>query len=196
MLNDGKVAGDAIVLFGDSNSDDLPTRTPFQGTRAGGDTDGFVTRIAADPPVVRAFIVPKKVALRLPGKKGKGPGIKVAGTVDTGPDVVDLTLPGTLTVGTRVIQLPGMALDKRGRTFSVEGDGVSLRMRALGRDSSRGKLTLTIDGDLTGEADPNGAVPVVYSTSEFTAVAVGRLSGCSRTESDSQTERGCVGQDV
>ena len=124
------------------------------------------------PPT--AFIAPKKVTLSLPTgvtKKSPPPSLSASGILDTGVDTVDLSLPGTLSLGSHEIAFSeGLTpTTSQGKKYAGEAGGASLKLTLDKKGSSETRFTLRYSGDLTGDAVTDGPLKIGYATDEFDA---------------------------
>jgi hypothetical protein len=150
----------------------------IEGTMAvvGADSDEeetgavYLYELAAPPPPpsvdpVEGFLLPKKMELapHESAKKAVPGSFSAAGTADLGPDALDLTGPGELTVGTRTFPVPGLTAARNGKVYAHTGGDLEIQLRPAGSGSSLAKFKLSVTGLLPGDAHPDGELHLGYS---------------------------------
>jgi hypothetical protein len=146
-------------------------------TVASGDVT-ICARNASDPieDPIEAFILPKKVKVKINADKPERSTLKTSGFFDLGPGDPVLTGPATLTVGGLVFNIPG--LTPTGRNYNYDTDGVTFRIKTRGNGSSRAKFLIKVNQDLNGQIDLNGTLDIEFTTGDLTGIAsVGLTAG-------------------
>ncbi len=118
--------------------------------------------------VVRGYLLPRRVVVRLPGagRRNARPGMTVSGTYDEGPDGLDFEAQGTLDVGGRTFPIGPLESLSGGRRRTYDDDDVTLTLRPSRTGTSKGRFRLQVRADLTGSVDPDGVTPLSYTAGE------------------------------
>ena len=138
-------------------------------------TDSGGAWILDEAPVLEiavAAMIPEQVTVIFgegPYKKAPSPGLWAKGTLDTGPDPVDLGAPGALYVGHAKYSVAGLTAGDDGRTWTYDDEEVSFVVKAPKDGGSRCTFELHIDGDLRGTVDDYGTLELGYASDEFEA---------------------------
>jgi len=128
-----------------------------------------------DAPVLQvatAALLPTQVTVVLgagPRKKASQPGLWAKGTLDTGPAVVNLGVPGAIYVGDAKFSIDGLTLGKDGRTWTVDEEEITFVVKTPKDGGSRCTFNLHVDADLRGDVDPDGDVYIGYESKEIEA---------------------------
>lgn len=145
-----------VESFGGTTTIDVSNatvRTGASGTARSGSVWVAVHSIPAR--VVNAFLLPKKVSVKLNPKDVALSTLTAAGTFDAGVAATDLSGDATLDVG-GVTTTVTLVADAKGN-YRHTDDAVDLRLVPGKTGGSRGTFTLKKVGDLTGLVDDTGA---------------------------------------
>ncbi len=150
----------------------------FEGATVNSGAAWVQIPIIAAEPVAGAFI-PKKVTFVADAggggaKKRTDPGVSASGTLDLGPNEVDLTLPAMLTVGGGMYDLPsGLTESSDGKKFTAEldlGGDESLFFEIKPDKKGKSSADFEIELDDALPIAVGGFLDLVFENDDVTAV--------------------------
>ncbi len=109
---------------------------------------------------IAAFVLPKRIALKLNAGAPAKSHLAAAGFFDTGPGVVDLTAGATLDVGGLHVDVP--SLTHKGAAFVLQAGGTTFKIVPNRSGSSRAKFLLKTVSDFTGQIDADGPLALHF----------------------------------
>jgi hypothetical protein len=147
---------DASTTKGGTSDNQLLSQGPtpvLTNTTVSDDTSGCSSAIAA-------FVLPKRVALKVNAKDASKSKLAAAGFFDTGPGTVDLTAAATLDVGGLHVDVAN--LTQKGKAFVLTSEGTTFKIFPNPSGSSRAKFLLKSTGDFTGEVTSDGPLTMDF----------------------------------
>jgi len=156
---------------------DLTDAEVTTGDAAGGsgDIELLVGELEAATPAT-AFILPKRVTVKLNEKDPSRSRITVSGSCDLGLDDADLTAAATLEVGGLDVGVPGMIEKAGGKKFKHRDGGVKFSIKPSKAGSSRATFKLSLTADLTGLVDPEADLTLRFTGDGVDGTGTVRLS--------------------
>ncbi len=139
---------------------------------AGGDVSLLVYSDGAPPPV-QAYFLPKKLKYKRNTRDAAKSVLTAAGFLDTGPGVVDLSAPATLSLGGLDIPVPG--LTAKGTSFLFKGQGLTFVVKASKVGSSRAVFKLKHQADFGDAIDPDGDITLRFDNGTIEGIGTVRL---------------------
>jgi hypothetical protein len=102
-------------------------------------------------------------------KKAPTPGLWAKGTLDTGPDPVNLGVPGSIYVGDAKYRISGLTVGKDERTWTYDEGEITFVVKMPKNGGSRCTFKLHVDADLREDVNPDGDVFLGYTSKELEA---------------------------
>jgi hypothetical protein len=159
----GLKSGDVLIesYGGSSATIDATNAAVHSGNDANASGDVTLKVYAGAAVTTAGSLVPKQVKVTLKKKDLTQSKLAASGVIDTGPDAIDLTGDGTLTVGTLTFPV-NLAADKAGRP-TYRGGGAFLRLTPSKVGSSKTAFTLEVIGDFRGMLDDVATGELTFS---------------------------------
>jgi Concanavalin A-like lectin/glucanases superfamily len=124
----------------------------------------FVTPLAG-------FLAPKKVKVKLDALDPTQSKLTAKGTLDTGPDDVDLGVAATITVGGYSASDTAPQSNAADTKFTFEERGLTLVVKRPKSGSSRATFTLKIEDDIAADLDLNGSLASLFGNGTLAAAS-------------------------
>jgi hypothetical protein len=150
---------DVPYVAGSTTSAGLQTSPDAPQREYAGEGDGFLA--TPHPDILDSSFLPRKVAVT-PNRNPAKTKLVAQGYLDTGIQPVDLAAAAEITVGSLVVEVPGLTPSADGKKFTWSGPGISFRVERNPYGSSRAKFFLSRTGDLAGLVPTDGPVLFRY----------------------------------